>query len=77
MCINDFCENVSVPKQVLEGIWKKACDLLSTTNAIAAAPGLDVKTHRVVSYSGNRPHIVSVKNTGQYVCDKSCGNWNS
>ena len=31
----------------------------------------------MVSASGKRPHLVSVKKTGQYVCDKGCGNWNS
>jgi hypothetical protein len=40
-------------------------------------PGLDLKSHTVVSTSGNRPHFVQAKKTGQYTCDKACGNWNS
>ena len=77
IAVEDFSESVTVPTTVLDGIWEKACTLLNTHNAIAVAPGLDVKSHSVMSYSGNRPHIVSVKSTGQHVCDKSCGNWNS
>ena len=30
-----------------------------------------------MSSSGQRPHLVSTKKTGQYICDKACGNWNS
>ena len=41
------------------------------------APGLDLKSHTIISTSGNRPHLVQAKKTGQYVCDKACGNWNS
>ena len=62
---------------VLQSMWKKASELITTPNIIAPAPGLDLKSHTVVSASGKRPHLVSVKKTGQYVCDKGCGNWNS
>ena len=73
----DLSEQVSVPEMVLKSIWNKAYQLLTTPNAIAAAPGLDLKSHTVMSCSGKRPHLVSSKKTGQYVCDKACGNWNS
>lgn len=69
----EFTKQVSVP----ESIWKKASRLLTTPNAIASAPGLDLKSHSVMSSSGQRPHLVSTKKTGQYICDKACGNWNS
>ena len=73
----DFSDKVSVSAIILESIWNKASKLLSTSNAIAVAPGLDLKSHTVISTSGNRPHLVQAKKTGQYVCDKACGNWNS
>ena len=73
----EFTKQVSVPEMVLESIWKKASRLLTTPNAIASAPGLDLKSHSVMSSSGQRPHLVSTKKTGQYICDKACGNWNS
>ena len=73
----DFSEKVSVSAIILESIWNKASQLLSSSNAIAVAPGLDLKSHTVISTSGNRPHLVQAKKTGQYVCDKACGNWNS
>ena len=61
---------------------KKAAELLTTPNAISRAPGVvDSKSHHVISYSGNRPHLISYKKTGQYTCDntcdKTCANWNS
>ena len=70
-------EQTSIPQLVLESIWKKAFELIAMSNAIASAPGLDLKWCTVMSYSGKRPHLVSAKKTGQYICDKACGNWNS
>ena len=75
--VSDFKDQVSIPELVLEGVWKKASSLLKSTNAIAKAPGSDEKAHSVISYSGNTPHMVTLKKNGQYVCDKSCANWNS
>ena len=40
----EFTKQVSVPEMVLESIWKKASRLLTTPNAIASAPGLDLKS---------------------------------
>ena len=68
---------VSVAAAILESIWNKASQLLHTSNSIAVAPGLDPKSHTVISASGNSPHSVQAKKTGQYVRDKACGNWNS
>ena len=73
----DFKDQVTIPEQVLEGVWKKASHLLESTNAIVKAPGSDEKAHSVISCSGNTPHMVTLKKNGQYVCDKSCPNWNS
>lgn len=75
--VSEFVKDVTVPEGVLDAIWSKASQLLTMPNSISKAPGLDVKSHHVISFSGSRPHLVSCKKTGQYVCDKACGNWNS
>ena len=41
----DFCDRVSVAAAVLESVWNKASKLVNTSNAIAVAPGLDLKSH--------------------------------
>ena len=70
----EFSKEVSAPDIVLQSIWNKASELITTPNMIAPAPGLDLRSHTVASASRKRPHLVSVKKTGQYVCDKRCGN---
>ena len=75
--VTDFGDQVSIPEPVLDGVWKKATNLLTSTNAIAKAPGSDEKAHSVISSSGNPPHMVTLRKNGQYVCDKSCANRNS
>ena len=66
----DFSQKVSIPEKVLESIWKKAFQLLSTSNAIAVAPGLDLKSHTVISTSGNRPHLVLARKLGNTYATK-------
>lgn len=75
--VSELVGKVPVPEIVLSGIWNKAAQLLSMPSAISRAPGSDVKSHVVLSFSGSRHHLVSCKKTGQYTCDKACGNWNS
>ena len=75
--VDEVSKQVAVPRLVLEGMWTKASKLLTTTGAIMKAPGLDPKAHTVLSSSGNPPHLVTLRKNGQYICDKTCGNWNS
>jgi hypothetical protein len=75
--VSELVGSVPIPEIILNGIWSKAAQLLSMPNAISRAPGSDMKSHAVLSFSGSRNHLVSCKKTGQYVCDKACGNWNS
>ena len=75
--VADFSNQVNIPEPVLDGAWKKATNLLTSTNAITKAPGSDEKAHSVISSTGNLPHMVTLRKNGQYVCDKSCANWNS
>ena len=35
--------SMSIPEPVLDGVWKKASNLLTNTNAIAKSPGSDEK----------------------------------
>ena len=71
-----FSGSVLIPKTVLDAIWVKACDLLNDTNAMCTVPGRENSKDRMVkSNSGPRPHIVTARKTGQYVCE--CPNWKS
>ena len=63
----DFSDKVSVSAIILESLWNKASKLLSTSNAIAVAPGLDLNSHTVFCTSSNRPHLVQAKKTGPVV----------
>jgi len=75
--VKEFANHVAIRLSVLEGIWERAEQLLSTDNATAPAPGCDPKACMVKGTSTNQPHIVIVKRKGQNVCDNTCGNWRS
>ena len=64
-----------LPQTVLEGIWNKASELLKTDNAIVSAPGLGAGAKYVMSYSGTKPHLVTLKKGGSVCCDADCSNW--
>lgn len=70
-----FADDVRIPSNSLEGIWKKASELLNTDNAIVPAPGGGVNAKLVLSYRGTRPHLVAPKKGGGFVCDSDCPNW--
>lgn len=63
-----------LPLSMLEGIWKKAAELLKTDGAVVPAPGMD-SAMCVSSYGGKRPHLVSQKRGGNFACDSDCPNW--
>ena len=62
--VMEFSSQVSIPAQVLDGIWRKATRLLTAANAITKAPGMDEKAHSVLSSSGNPPHLVAMRKNG-------------
>ena len=62
---------------MLEGIWKKAAELVSTPHKIASAPGCSVLARMVESKSGKRPHLVNPGKGGKFACDGSCPNYKS
>ena len=68
---------MSTPAEVLTAIWMKASRLLGEPNVVLPAPGCDPCSRMVKSSSGQRPHLVSRKRSGQYCCDGMCPNWKS
>lgn len=72
--VNGFSSHIVTPLPVLEGIWKKASELLSEKNAVVKDPGHNDKARMVKSYSGPRPHLVVSKKGGQFACDNTCPN---
>ena len=77
VAICDFSESVITPIEVIKAIWRKAYELLQEPNSISSAPGQGDNARMVRSYSGTRPHLVTRKRSGQYVCDDKCPNWQS
>lgn len=49
----------TLPLVTLQGMWEKACKLLTMSNGITAALGDDEKARMVSSFSGKTPHFVS------------------
>lgn len=74
--VDTFADLVVVPRSVLDGIWGKAYELVTESNAVSLAPGYD-NGRTVKSSSGKRPHLVLSKANGQYCCDRDCGNHRS
>ena len=77
MNISDVEALVNIPFPCLEGIWKKAADLITTPGNITPAPGNSPEVKMVTSYSGQRPHLVMPCKSGMYKCDSDCLNYKS
>ena len=73
----DFHSGLKILLAAIQGIWKKAEELLSDPNAISPAPGYDSRCKMVMSRSGKRPHLVTCTKQGKYTCDSECPNWKS
>ena len=65
---------VTIPQPCLQGIWKKAEELLNSPGSITAAPG---NSEEALSRSGQRPHLVVPCKGGKYKCDPDCANFKS
>ena len=70
-------QGMTVPLTCMEGIWRKASELLRDPSAMVAAPGQSLEARMVLSYSGSTPHLVTPVKGGGYSCDSSCPNWKS
>ena len=69
---------LGLPKHAIEGIAKKAVDILITDGAITQVPGHSNDAKIVLSYSGKRPHLVLPKRkcSGMF-CDDDCPQYKS
>ena len=75
--VSDFSASVLIPSPVLDAIWNKASELLRDDGSLCMVPGGNRKDRIVKSTSSSRPHFVTAKKAGQYVCDGECPNWKS
>ena len=70
-------QELHLPLACVQGIWRKAAELLSKKNAVVTAPGHDDDNVKMVlSYSSKTPHTVTPTKLG-YACDNNCANWKS
>jgi len=67
---------LSVPQGIVDGIWKKASELLSTPGAIGFAPGLAPQARTVISKTHSGFHTVVPGKGGRFSCD-NCPNYKS
>ena len=66
-------DKLGLPTTVIDGIAKKAADILSTDGAIVQASGHSAEAKMVISRSGKRPHLVLPKRkSGGLTCDEDC-----
>ena len=75
--VKSVSEVVTIPLPCLEGIWKKATDLLNTPRSISPAPGHPNEARMVMSLTGHRPHLVLPCKGSQFKCDSDCLNFKS
>ena len=69
--------NINLPTAAIEGIARKASDILNTADGIVQAPGYGNDAVMVLSKSGKMPHLVTVKKNGGMACDKECPQYQS
>ena len=75
--VSSVSEGITVPLPCLQGIWKKATDLLNTPHAIISAPGHPEEAKMVMSSSGQCPHLVLPCKGSRFKCDSDCLNFKS
>ena len=75
--ISSIANDVLVPLHCLQGIWKKAEELLATPGSITAAPGSSEEARMVLSHSGQQPHLVVQCKGRKFKCDSDCANYKS
>lgn len=75
--VKSFAAGVSIPLASLEGIWKKAGELLSSADNMTLAPGYNSEARMVRSFTNARPHLVTPGKAGRFMCDSECANYKS
>ena len=73
--VESVYEVVSIPLPCLEGIWKKATELLNTPQSVALA--YPDEARMVMSQSGHHPHLVLPCKGGHFKCDGDSLNFKS
>jgi len=53
-------------------VWKRVDELLKTDAVVVTAHGIGKKAKYVLSFSGQKPHLVIPKKGGSYACDQDC-----
>lgn len=71
--VNSAVKGLNVPLTCLEGIWRKATELINNNSAIVAAPGQNEEARMVLSHS----HLVTPLKGGGFSCDANCPSWKS
>ena len=66
-----------MPLTCMEGIRRKAGELLQDPDAMAAALGQSHEAHMILSYAGKAPHLVTPGKGGGHNCGMNCPNWKS
>ena len=66
-----------VPFASIQGIWRKAEELITEPNAIVPIPRFNEGVMMVLSRSGKRPHLIKCGKGGRVSCDSDCPNWKS
>ena len=65
-------EVTGLPTLVVQQIWAKAVELLSSKGHVAQAPGSCSMSRMVASSSQKRPHFICRSSDGRFECDKDC-----
>ena len=76
--LSSLSSKLGLPTTAIDGIAKKAAEILSTDGAIVQAPGHSTEANMVLSRSGKRPHLVLPKRkSGGLTCDEDCPQYKS
>ena len=76
--LSSLSGKLGLPVAAIDGIARKAVEILSTEGAIVKAPGFSTEAKMVVSRSGRRPHLIQPKRkSGGLMCDEDCPQYKS
>ena len=76
--LSPLSSKLGLPSAAIDGISKKAAEILCSDGAIVHAPGHPTNAQMVVSRTGKRPHLVLPKRkSGGLACDDDCPQYKS
>ena len=59
LSVDVVSKQVNLPLTCVEGIWRKATELINNSDSMASAPGQSPESRMVLSYSRKIPHLVT------------------